>query len=214
MTTSVDAMTPRVTAGSIKGMPRGSGLLSLGLEERSLDDRRGRPMPLPLDRHFDLDARARPRIRSGDGGDRDVPLQQRRPATARGPTDLAVPRVQWHFLAPGLGGRLGWKTHVPIEALHRLPVDLQADRPSRWTAAPFLEERLPPDERAFVSRDGPVQAELQRRVHLRVDDRLPRWHVFDLCQNEARLDPCDIQREHPRDGDVMPVPLLHDGVPQ
>src|SRR5438093_7830046 len=87
MTASIDAMAPTVTAGSIKELSRVSGLLSLRFEERSLHDRRGRPMPFPLDRHFDLDSRPGPRIRRGDGGDRDVPFQQRRPATARGPTD-------------------------------------------------------------------------------------------------------------------------------
>src|SRR5438094_1903303 len=141
-------------------------------------------MPFPLDGHFDLDARAGPRIRRGDGGNRDVPLQERRPATARGPTDLAVARVQWHLLAPRLGGRLGGKPHVPVETLHRLPVNFQADRPPRRTASLFLEERLPPDERPFAPRDGPVQAELQRRIHLRVDDCFPRGHILDLRQNE------------------------------
>src|SRR5207249_12146997 len=114
MTASIDAMAPTVTAGSIKELSRVSGLLSLRFEERSLHDRRGRPMPFPLDGHFDLDARAGPRIRRGDGGNRDVPLQERRPATARGPTDLAVARVQWHLLAPRLGGRLGRTPQVPV----------------------------------------------------------------------------------------------------
>src|SRR5947199_9940947 len=98
MTASSDAMARTLTARSMKGLPRGSGLLSRRFEERSLHDRRGRPMPFPLDGHFDLDARAGPRIRRGDGGNRDVPLQERRPATARGPTELAVAPVTWPLL--------------------------------------------------------------------------------------------------------------------
>src|SRR5213594_1440390 len=196
MTASIDAMAPTVTAGSIKELSRVSGLLSLRFEERSLHDRRGRPMPFPLDRHFDLDPRPGPRIRRGDGGDRDVPFQQRRPATARGPTDLTIARVQWNLLPPRLGGRLRRKAHVPVETLHRLPVNLESDRAACGTAPLLLEERLPPDERTLASRNGPIQAQLQRRVHLRVDDRLPRGHVFDLRQDEPRLDPRDVESEH------------------
>src|SRR2546427_1104774 len=146
MPASIDAMARTLTARSIKVLPHGSGLLSLRFEERSLHDRRGRPMPFPLDRHLDLDARGGPRVRRGDGGDRDVPLQQRRPATARGPADLTVARVQRNLLPPRFGGRLRRQTHVPIETLHPLPVHPKSDRAARGTAPQFLEERLPPDE--------------------------------------------------------------------
>src|SRR2546430_10490433 len=100
MTASIDTMARTLTVRSIKGLPRGSGLLSLRFEERSLHDRRGRPMPFPLDRHLDLDARGGPRVRRGDGGDRDVPPQQRRPATARCPTDLPITSVPRHLPPP------------------------------------------------------------------------------------------------------------------
>src|SRR3989442_3501851 len=106
MTASIDAMARTLTARSIKGLPRGSGLLSLRFEERSLDNRCGRPMPFPLDRHFNLDTRPGSRIRRGDGRDRDVPLQQRRPATARGPPDLTIARVQPDLLPPRIGRSL------------------------------------------------------------------------------------------------------------
>src|SRR3989442_3301606 len=167
MTASVDAMAPTVTAGSIKGLPRGSGLLPRRLEERSLDDRRGRSVPFPLDRDFDLDARSGSRIRRGDGGDRDVPLQQRRPATARGPTDLTVTRVQRHLLPPRLGGRLRRQPQVPVETFHRLPIDFETDCPPRGTASSFLEERLPPDER----RRGPARRTVGLQIHWPTVDR-------------------------------------------
>src|SRR5256712_4046096 len=144
MTASIDAMARTLTARSIKGLPRGSGLLSLRFEERSFHDRRGRPMPFPLDRHFDLDPRPGSRIRRGDGGDRDVPLQQRRPATARGPPDLAIDRVQRHLLPPRFGRRLRRQPHVPVETFHRLPVDFEADRPPCRTPSPLPRQRLPP----------------------------------------------------------------------
>src|SRR2546426_8037998 len=173
MTASIDAMAPTVTAGSIKELSRVSGLLSLRLEERPPHDVAGPPMPYPLDRHFDLDSRPGPRIRRGDGGDRDVPFQQRRPATARGPTDLTIARVQRNLLPPRLGGRLRRETHVPVETLHRPPVNLESDPAARGTAPPLLEERPPPDERTLASRDGPIQAQLQRRVQLRLFYSLP-----------------------------------------
>src|SRR5436309_5260877 len=166
MTASSDAMARTLTARSIKGLPRGSGLLSRRFEERSLHDRRGRPMPFPLDRHFDLDPRPGPRIRRGDGGDRDVPFQQRRPATARGPTDLTIARVQRNLLPPRLGGRLRRKAHVPVETLHRLPVNLESDRAACGTAPLLLEERLHPDERTLASRNGPIQAQDRKSTRL------------------------------------------------
>src|SRR3989449_7935810 len=141
MTASIDAMAPTESAGSIKELSRVSGFLSLRSEERSPPDRRGRRMPFPLDRHFDLDSRPGPRIRRGDGGDRDVPFQQRRPATARGPTDLTIARVQRNLLPPRLGGRLRRETPVPVEKLHRPPVKLESDPAARGTPP------LPPAER-------------------------------------------------------------------
>src|SRR5207244_11271493 len=214
MTVSINAMARTLTARSIKGLPRGSGLLSLRFEERSLDNGCGRSMPFPLDRHFNLDPRLGSRIRRGDGGDRDVPLQQRRPATARGPADLTVARVQRNLLPPRFGRRLRRQPHVPIETLHRLPVDLETDLPPRGTASLLLEERLPPNEGTLVRRQGPVEAELQGRVHLRIDDRLPRRHVLDLRKDEPGLDACHVQCHHPCGRDVVSLPLLHDRVPQ
>src|SRR5437667_6759094 len=210
MIASVDAMATSVTAASIKGLPRDSGFLSLRLEERSLDHRCGCPVSLPLDGHFDLDARPGPRIRGGDGRDCDIPLQQRRPATARGPTDLTIAGVERHLLPPRFGGRLRRKTHVPIETLHGLPVDLESDRAARGTAPLFLQEGLPPDERTFVRRERPVEAAFQSRVHLRIDDRFPRRHVLDLREDEPGLDPCDVEVEHPRGRDVVPLTPLQD----
>src|SRR3989441_12642061 len=207
-------MVTSVTAASIKGLPRGSGFLSLRLEERSLDHRRGCPVSLPLDGYFDLDAGSGPRIRGSDGRDCDIPLQQRRPATARCPANLTIAGVERHFLPPWFGRGLRWKTHVPIETLHGLPIDLESDRAARGTALLFLEEGLPSYERTFVRRERPVEAEFQRRVHLRVDDRLPRGHVLDLREDEPGLDPCDVEGEHPRGRDVVSLTQLHDRVPQ
>src|SRR3989475_7756150 len=165
MTASINDMAPTLTARSIKGLPRGSGLLSLRFEERSLDNRCGRPMPFPLDRHFNLDPRPGSRIRRGDGGDRDVPLQQRRPATARGPPDLTIARVQRHLLPPRFGRRLRRQPPVPVETFHRLPVDFEAHRPPCGAASPLLEGRPPPAKRAPAAPDRPGPAPVPRRVH-------------------------------------------------
>src|SRR3989441_6181418 len=135
MTASIDAMARTLTARSIKGLPRGSGLLSLRFEERSLDNGCGRSMPFPLDRHFNLDPRLGSRIRRGDGGDRDVPLQQRRPATARGPPDLTIARVQRHLLPPRFGRRVRRQPHVPRGTVHPPPSGFEAPPPP-WRAPP------------------------------------------------------------------------------
>src|SRR5256712_11676913 len=138
MTASIDAMARTLTARSIKGLPRGSGLLSLRFEERSLDNRCGRSMPFPLDRHFNLDPRPGSRIRRGDGGDRDVPLQQRRPATARGPPDLTIARVHRHLPPPRFGRRFRRDTPIPRETLHRLPGHFLAEPPPCGAPLPPL----------------------------------------------------------------------------
>src|SRR5207245_5647301 len=116
--------------------------------------------------------------------------------------DLAIARVQRHLLPPRFGRRLRRQPHVPVETFHRLPFHFAADRPPCGTASPFLDERLPPDERTLASCNGPIQAQLQRRIHLRVNDRLPRGHVFDLRQNEPCLDPGDVEGEHPGRRDI------------
>src|SRR6266487_3047131 len=107
-------------------------------------------MALPFDGHFNLDAGPDLRVRRGDRGDRDVLLQQRGPAPARGPTNLAVSGVEGDFLPPRLRWRLRREPHVPIVLLDGSPVDLKAHRAPGRSACFLLEQRLPPDERPFV----------------------------------------------------------------
>src|SRR2546428_7966965 len=138
ITASINARARPLPARSKKGLPRGSGLLSLRFEERSLDNGCGRSMPSPLDRHFNLDPRLGSRIRRGDGGDRDVPLQQRRPATARGPPDLTIARVQRHLLPPRFGRRLRRRAPVPRGTVPPPPARFRAAPPPCGAPLPPL----------------------------------------------------------------------------
>src|SRR3989449_5646455 len=196
MTASIDAMARTLTARWIKGWPRASGLLSPRFEDRSLDNRCGRPMPFPPDRHFNLDTRPGSRIRRGDGGDRDVPLQQRRPATARGPPDLTIARVQRDLLPPRFARWLRRQPHIPVETFHRLPVDFEADRPPCGTASPFLEERLPPDEQTLASCNGPIQAQLQRRSEEHTSELQSRLHLVCRLLLEKKKKSTELYSQH------------------
>src|SRR5437016_5824290 len=113
-------------------------------------------MPFPFDRDLDSDARAGFRVRRCDGRDRDVFLQERRPATARGPADLAITRKEGDLLTPRRGRRMRKEAHVPIEYLQRAPVDHEAHRPADRTAALLLKVSLASDVRALLHGDGPT----------------------------------------------------------
>src|SRR6266487_4790335 len=152
---------PRGSADALRGLAKvvglASRLLPLRFEERPLDDRGRHPMALPLDRHLDLDLRPEVRVRRRDRGDRDVFLQDWRPAAARGPADLTIPRVEWYLVSPRLRWRLRREPHLPIVPLDRSPIDVKPDRAPGRSASVLLEERLPPDERPFVERHSPVE---------------------------------------------------------
>src|SRR5207249_11359228 len=125
-----------------------------------------------------------------------------------------ITRKEGDLLPPRRGRRVWREVHVPIEFLHRAPVDHEAHRAAGGTAALLLEESLASDERALLQGDGPIEAQFVRRIPLRVDDRLPGGCVIDLRQDQARLDPRHVQGEHARGSDVVSLALRHQGIPQ
>src|SRR5207249_4655550 len=116
-------------------LSRTSRFLPIRIEERSLYDGRGDPVTFPLDREVDIDARPRPGIRRCDRHDCNVLLEERRPAPARRPANLAVSRIQRDLRAPRSRRRLRRQSHVQIELLNRPPIDHESDRPAGGAAA-------------------------------------------------------------------------------
>src|SRR5207253_11451192 len=125
-----------------KGLRSRSRLLAVRLEERALHDGRRDPMPFPFDRDLDSDTRAGFRVRRCDGRDRDVFLQERRPATARGPADLAITRKEGDLLPPRRGRRVRREANVPLEFIHSDPVDDEAHRAAYEPAAILIAQSL------------------------------------------------------------------------
>src|SRR6267143_4283456 len=189
-------------------------LLPLRFEERPFRYGRRDAMPYPLHREVNLNLRPGPGVRGLDGGERDILLQQGGPAAARRPSDLAIPREERDLLTPRIGRRPRRQPQVPIRALEGPPIDHEAHGAAGGTATPFVGKGLPSDERSLLQVHGPVQAELVGRIPLGIDRRLPRRHVFHLGQDETRLDPGDVQSQHPGRGDVVTAALVHDRIPQ
>ena len=72
-------------------------------------------------------------------------------------------------------------------------------RPTICRAGPrrcSSRERRPADERPRVQLDEAAEPHLERRVFLRLDQRLLAAVEIDLDEQKARLDAGDIEREH------------------
>ena len=67
-----------------------SGALALEVEERQLDDRRADPAAAALDRPLDVEPRPERLVLRRHRGERDRLLEDRAPAVARRPADLAA----------------------------------------------------------------------------------------------------------------------------
>jgi hypothetical protein len=84
------------------------------------------------------------------------------------------------------------------QTLDAVPVELEADEAARRTAgSPFALERKPADEVGLVEGDEPAEPDLERAVALLRVHRVTGRGVVDLEQDQARLQPDDVEREHP-----------------
>src|SRR5216684_638283 len=100
-------------------------------------------MPFPLHGQIDFDQSPWPRVRSLDGGERDVLLQERGPTAARRPADLTIAREQRDLLTPRIGRRPRRQPQVPIRPLEALPIDHEAHRAAGGTPPTLVGEGLP-----------------------------------------------------------------------
>src|SRR3990170_2450261 len=146
--------------------PESSRLLPRGIEERPLHDAGRRALPFPLDRDLHLELRALRRVPGVDRREDEVPLEEGRPRAARRPPDLPHPRVHRDVGSPGEARGLRGEALLVEDPPRPGPVDLEPDDPAGRTPTGFLPEGPPPDETALVEGDGPIEAQLERRVAL------------------------------------------------
>src|SRR5688572_6906434 len=103
------------------------GTLSFRVKERFLDDAGGGALAPVLDRDLDLERGAGRRMRGTQVRKRDVPLEQGRPGAAGGIARLLGARVDRHAHAPRRRRQARGEAHLRVQALERVPLDLDAD---------------------------------------------------------------------------------------
>src|SRR3954470_18920688 len=129
-------------------------------------------------------------------GERDVLLQQRRPAAARRIADLLAAGIERYAHPPGGARQPRREADVRVEALQRVPLELDADELPLRTARLFFCERVPADKALLAKIHRPAEIQLERRGKLAGDKRLARGYVVDVDQHEASLDARDVESEH------------------
>src|SRR6185503_14745408 len=122
------------------------GALSLGIEERLLHHARAGALASVLDRDLHLERRPGRRPARLQMRERDVLLEERRPAPAGRVAGLLLGGIDRHAHAPGGAGKARREAELRIQLLHRVPVDLDAHELPLRPAAGFLRERLAADE--------------------------------------------------------------------
>src|SRR3954467_10284934 len=99
-----------------------------------------------LDGDLHLERRALTEPRRAQMGERDVLLEQWRPAAARGVADLLAGGIERHAHAPGGARHARSEPHLGVEPFERIPVEFDADELPLRAAGLFLGERRAADE--------------------------------------------------------------------
>src|SRR5947207_3364467 len=142
-----------------------SGPLPLGVEERELAHPGVGALASVLDGHLDLNRRIRREVRSLEVREREILLEQRRPASARGVAHLLAAAIDRDAAAPGDGRERGCQAHRPEERLEGIPVDFdpyEAPRGSARLLGP--PATMDPVIRARPRRPPPVRSRLPCRT--------------------------------------------------
>src|ERR1700757_3687014 len=108
-----------------------AGLLALRVEERELAHSGVGALALVLDGDLDLDRGILGEVRCAQVREREVFLEQRRPAAARGVTHLLTPPIDRNAAAPGDARERRREVHRPEERFEGIPVDLDAHEAPR-----------------------------------------------------------------------------------
>src|SRR5688500_99527 len=147
---------------------------SLWIEKRFLHYATGGTLAPVLDGDLDLELRAGARIRGAQMREGDVLLEQRGPPAARGVPRLFRAGVDRHAGAPRGGRQACGEADLGVQALERLPLDLDADELPLRPARRLGGERLTPHEALLLEIHRPAEIELIGAGGLAVDERLAR----------------------------------------
>src|SRR5262245_21387587 len=173
------------------------GGLALRVEERHGDDLRTDAVTDGLDRHLDLDTGAGGGVLALDLRQGDVLLERRRPRGRRRLPRLSRAGVDRHGDTRGSRGHRRGEAVPLVDRLDLVPVDVDADDLAGVASSVLLDQSLLPDEPGLVEAHEAAEAHLVRRVRLRVDHGLLAAAEVDVDQEEPRLDPRDVERQHP-----------------
>ena len=129
-------------------------------------------------------------------GERDEPLERRRPRGRCRPADLASPSHDRHGDAGRRGRSDRNETRALVQALDVVPVDLEADDHPRRRARGRRGKRGATDECRLLEIDQPAEAHLVWRVLLEIRHRLAGAVEIHVHQQQTGLDARDVEREH------------------
>src|SRR5687768_7580325 len=133
-----------------------------------------------------------------DGGQTDVFFQTRRPRACRRLSDLKIVLVKRNTASPSGCWDMRRKSDLLIELFVMAPIDLYSSNLTWRILAVRMAQLLATDEKILRKIHRPAQTNLERRVFLRLNERLFRADIVDFEQNETRFEPSDIERKHSR----------------
>src|SRR5690349_18403736 len=130
--------------------------LALRVKKRLLHHPHRGALALMLDGHLHLERRADGEPRRAQMSERDVLLQQRRPAAGGRVADLLAAVVDRHAHAPGLLRQARGEPELAMETLERIPVHFDADETPLRIARRLGGQRFAPDEALLLQVHRPA----------------------------------------------------------
>jgi len=146
-------------------------------------------------------------------GQCEVALEQGRPAAARGVAHLPVAGIDRHAGPPGHGGQFGRQSELGIEPLQGIPFDFQPAKLPRRARSLFPAQGALPHEVRLLELHRPTQTQFERRGGASLDQSFAGRHVVHLDQEQACLDPRDVQSQHPAGSEAIGSAPLHQVIP-
>ena len=146
-------------------------------------------------------------------GQREHLFQDRRPGRRRRFPYLSPVAIHGHGDARGGCRHLRRQLELLVQHFHFFPVDLDADDLARGSSRLFFPQGGLPHERPFLDLDEPAQSHLERRILLARNERLATAEKIDLDQEQAGLDPRDVEREHAGRPQIVRPACRNEGIP-
>ena len=174
------------------------------------------PAAAGLDRPLDREPRTGRLVAGRDRGQGDRLLEDRAPAEARHPADLAATAdIVERQCGPRHNGRgRRWETLGVVQRHDVVPVSSSPTRRRavRRPSCSAARARLPTNSR-LAGVDQPAEPDLVRRVGLVGVHGVAGARVVDLEQDQAGLQPDDVEGDHPGRPDAVAACRLDQRVP-